>query len=155
MLAYFSPDTHPSTSCQEYRRSHWCRYRHSQGWCNCFSPYSLFSERCRQVWDSDRYWLRYLRLSFPLQCIPAPLTPVATRQVAGKGLHLLATFTVHLVSESFVHFQSKTRSLTFVVPLAAITKFLLPSGQRINSQEVSKSSGTCTVTIGTRLILAL
>ena len=67
MLAYSSPDTHPSTSCQEYRRSHWCRYRHSQGWCNCFSPYSLFNERCRQVWDSDRYWLRYLRLSFPLQ----------------------------------------------------------------------------------------
>ena len=95
--------------------------------------------------------------------IPAPLASVTTRQVTGEGLDLFATFTVHLKGMSMLstnpsttlcihtvftqetsQYSLKTKSWTFVVPLAAITKFLLPSGQRINSQEVSRSSGTWT-----------
>ena len=43
------PDNHPSTSYQECRRFHWCRCRHNQGWCNCFSPYVRMSPLCRKV----------------------------------------------------------------------------------------------------------
>ena len=43
------PDNHPSTSYQECRRFHWCRCRHNQGWCNCFSPYVRMSSLCRMV----------------------------------------------------------------------------------------------------------
>ena len=117
------PDTHPSTSCQGYRRPHWCRCRHSQGWCSCFLPYKLQQKKIRKL---KKLQLTISTMHFWEQnwlgMIPAPLASVTTRQVTGKGLDLLATFTVHLKTIFFNgHFYCTPEDKIFHFSIASFT----------------------------------